>query len=315
MKRNFCNTVTKRLISAFLVLAMVVTIIPVTDAEAKKKYQYKHDFYTVDGRKTDGHREEIINTDGDGHGLSNYYSSVYQTTDGMYNYELNAEDVKQLVAGGAITVHIDRLRNFRIFENTNVTLKGLFLEMSYTDKNGKRKENKKDFLEANCCDVFEFWAAKNGAAVTDVDITFRLPSKAIYNKYTRFELPKGEKGKKKYTYKISLWCGTKTDPDEREKQCRNNRTQISAEGIEEPIEYYLGKGKWGYMCAPLGADSAVSGMVISDKTIKNGWSFTIRGKYTHRKLTYRVVFTKKRTGKLVYDKFKHESQLGVKDAE
>lgn len=302
MKRKFSNTVTKRLISAFLVLAMVVTIIPVTDAEAKKKYQYKHTFYTVDGRKTDGHKEEIINTDGDGHGLSNYYSSVYQTTDGMYNYELNAEDVKQLVAGGAITVHIDRLRNFRIFENTNVTLKGLFLEMSYTDKNGKRKENKKDFLEANCCDVFEFWAAKNGAAVTDVDIIFRLPSKAIYKKYARFELPKGDKGKKVTTYRFFFWHGQFPCKDS-VKLCKNNTTEVSADGLEEPFEVYMGKGKWERPTIPFPRLKS---------TINNKGILTIRGIYTHRKVSYRYESTDKKTGKLVYDKFEHESQLGLR---
>lgn len=328
MKRNFSNTVTKRLISAFLVLAMVVTIIPVTDAEAKKKYQYKHDFYIVDGRKTDGHREEIINTehlegcdykyypDWDPekdcvycrkYGLFNYYDRFWNTAKDMYAYGLNADEVKQLAAGKTVTIHVDRCRVLTISNSTNVNLKELFVEMSYTDKKGKRKALK-DFVEPLDDDgnVFEL-NAKNGCPVIkDVDITLRLPSKAVYKKYTRFELPKGYKGKKN-TYLVSLWVGT-------EEQCRNNRTHISAEGIEEPIEYYLGKGKWGYMYAPLGAYNAVSGMCIDDKTIKNGWSFTIRGKYTHRKLTYKVVFTKKRTGKLVYDKFKHESQLGIKDA-
>ena len=327
MKRIFSNTVTKRLISAFLVLAMVVTIIPVTDAEAKKKYQYKHDFYTVDGRKTDGHREEIINTEHlEGcdckdypenehpycgkYGLFNCYDSANNTTKDMYAYGMNADEVKQLVAGKTVTIHVDRCRVLKIFELTNVELKELFLEMSYTDRKGKRKDVK-DFVEYDDCNgKFELNSAGErdykDPVITDVDITLRLPSKAVYKKYTRLELPKGYKGKKN-TYLVSLWVGT-------EEQCRNNRTHISAEGIEEPIEYYLGKGKWGYMYAPLGAYDAVSGMCIDDKTIKNGWSFTIRGKYTHRKLTYKVVFTKKRTGKLVYDKFKHESQLGIKDA-
>ena len=329
MKRIFSNTVTKRLISAFLVLAMVVTIIPVTDAEAKKKYQYKHDFYTVDGRKTDGHREEIINTehlegcdykyypDWDPekdcvycgkYGLFNCYNYSYATAKDMYAYGLNADEVKQLAAGKTVTIHVDRCRLLKISNSTNVNLKELFVEMSYTDKKGKRKALK-DFVEPLDDDgnVFEL-NAKNGCPViTDVDITLRLPSKAVYKKYTRFELPKGYKGKKN-TYLVSLWVGT-------EEQCKNNYTQISAAGIEEPIEYYLGKGKWGYMYAPLGKSNAVSGLVGGfDYLVKHGQSFTIRGKYTHRKLTYKIVYTKKRTGKLVYDKFKHESQLGVKDA-
>ena len=335
MKRKFSNTVTKRLISAFLVLAMVVTIIPVTDAEAKKKYQYKHDFYMVDGSKTDGHREEIINTEHlkgclhnvypendclfcGKYGLFNCYESFYDTTKDMYAYGLNADEVKQLVAGKTVTIHVDRFKVMTIFDSTNVKFHELFLEMSYTDKKGKRKDVK-GFVEYDGYrgdkygDIFELNSRgdrnldyKKDSTVTDVDITLRLPSKAIYKKYTRLELPKGYKGKKN-TYLVSLWVGT-------EEQCKNNYTQISAAGIEEPIEYYLGKGKWGELYAPLGKSNAVSGMCIDDKTIKNGWSFTIRGKYTHRKLTYKVIFTRKRTGKLVYDKFKHESQLGVKDA-
>lgn len=332
MKRIFSNTVTKRLISAFLVLAMVVTIIPVTDAEAKKKYQYKHDFYTVDGSKTDGHREEIINVykaeccpcedypDGDypgencwcgKYGLFNCYDSFNNTTKDMYAYGMNADEVKQLVAGKTVTIHVDRCRVLKIFELTNVQLKELFLEMSYTDKKGKRKDVK-DFVEYDDLNgEFDINSAGErdykDPVITDVDITLRLPSKAIYKKYTRLELPKGYKGKKN-TYLVSLWVGT-------EEQCKNNYTQISAAGIEEPIEYYLGKGKWGYMYAPLGKSNAVSGLVGGfDYLVKHGQSFTIRGKYTHRKLTYKIVYTKKRTGKLVYDKFKHESQLGIKDA-
>ena len=324
MKRKFNNTVTKRLISAFLVLAMTITCIPVTDAEAKKKYQYKHDFYTVDGRKTDGHKEEIINTEHlEGcdykdypenectycgkYGLFNCYNCSWNTTKDMYAYGLNADEVKQLAAGKTVVIHVDRCRVLTICNSTNVNLKELFMEMSYTDKKGKRKDAK-DFVEplSDNGSVFKLNDEGDSPVITDVDITLRLPSKAVYKKYTRLELPKGYKGKKN-TYLVSLWVGT-------EEQCKNNYTQISAAGIEEPIEYYLGKGKWGSMYAPLGKSNAVSGMCIDDKTIKNGWSFTIRGKYTHRKLTYKVIFTRKRTGKLVYDKFKHESQLGIKDA-
>ena len=324
MKRKFNNTVTKRLISAFLVLAMTITCIPVTDAEAKKKYQYKHDFYTVDGRKTDGHKEEIINTEHlEGcdykdypenectycgkYGLFNCYNCSWNTTKDMYAYGLNADEVKQLAAGKTVVIHVDRCRVLTICNSTNVNLKELFMEMSYTDKKGKRKDAK-DFVEplSDNGSVFKLNDEGDSPVITDVDITLRLPSKAVYKKYTRLELPKGYKGKKN-TYLVSLWVGA-------EEQCKNNYTQISAAGIEEPIEYYLGKGKWGSMYAPLGKSNAVSGMCIDDKTIKNGWSFTIRGKYTHRKLTYKVIFTRKRTGKLVYDKFKHESQLGIKDA-
>ena len=306
MKRKFSNTVTKRLVSAFLVLAMVVTIIPVTNAEAKKKYQYKHTFYTVDGRKTDGHKEEIINTGVDksvcptsDYGLTNVrdYSDIYE-------YGLNADEVKRLAAGDTVTIHLDRFEELFISEYTNVSFEQLFVEISYTDKKGKRKD-KKDILWANDADdSFRVCPTGLGSIITDADITLRFLSKAIYKKYTRFELPKGEKGKKKYTYKISLYCGTKTDPDEREKQCKNNYTVISTDGLEEPIEYYLGKGKWGYMNAPLGENMYGE--------LYEGCSFTIRGKYTHRKLTYRITLTKKKTGKLVYDKFEHESQLGLR---
>ena len=325
MKRKFNNTVTKRLISAFLVLAMTITCIPVTDAEAKKKYQYKHDFYTVDGRKTDGHKEEIINTEHlEGcdykdypenectycgkYGLFNCYNCSWNTTKDMYAYGLNADEVKQLAAGKTVVIHVDRCRVLTICNSTNVNLKELFMEMSYTDKKGKRKDAK-DFVEplSDNGSVFKLNDEGDSPVITDVDITLRLPSKAVYKKYTRLELPKGYKGKKN-TYLVSLWVGA-------EEQCKNNYTQISAAGIEEPIEYYLGKGKWGELYAPLGKSNAVSGLVGGvDYLVKHGQSFTIRGKYTHRKLTYKIVYTKKRTGKLVYDKFKHESQLGIKDA-
>ena len=327
MKRNFCNTVTKRLISAFLVLAMVVTCIPVTDAEAKKKYQYKHDFYTVDGRKTDGHKEEIINTEHlegcdykdypenectycEKYGLFNCYNCSWNTTKDMYAYGLNADEVKQLAAGKTVVIHVDRCRVLTICNSTNVNLKELFMEMSYTDKKRKRKDAK-DFVEplSDNGNVFKLNAGGSCPVITDVDITLRLPSKAVYNKYTRFELPKGDKGKKVTTYRTFVWHGQYNCNDSGVKICKENTTKISAAGLEEPAEVYMGKGKWkDWMDCELLFPRFKS--LISNK----GETFTLRGKYTHRKVTYRYIETDKKTGKLVYDKFKHESQLGVKDA-
>ena len=363
MKRKFNNTVTKRLISAFLVLAMTITCIPVTDAEAKKKYQYKHDFYTVDGRKTDGHKEEIINVykaeccPGSPncrcgkYGLSEIDtrtvspdSSYYGKKD-LYAYGMNADEVKQLVAGKTVSIHVDRFRVMTIFSNTNVKFNNLFLEMSYTDKKGKKKEVK-DFVwydeyNFDYGDLFDINSAgrrdyKNDRVITDVDITLRLPSKAVYKKYTRFELPKGEKGKKKLTYKM-FWFDSsskipksyynslvkkdkkfKNRPDlVSEQWCKDNYTYVSLEGIEEPCEFYLGNGKWGDNPTLLGG-SPENGRNISisrdDKTLKNGETVIIRGIYTHRKVSCRLVYTRKGIGKCLYDKFKHESQLGIKDA-
>ena len=217
--------------------------------------------------------------------------------------------------------------------------------MSYTDKKGKKKEVK-DFVwydeyNFDYGDLFDINSAgrrdyKNDRVITDVDITLRLPSKAVYKKYTRFELPKGEKGKKKLTYKM-FWFDSsskipksyynslvkkdkkfKNRPDlVSEQWCKDNYTYVSLEGIEEPCEFYLGNGKWGDNPTLLGG-SPESGRNISisrdDKTLKNGETVIIRGIYTHRKVSCRLVYTRKGIGKCLYDKFKHESQLGIKDA-
>ena len=325
MKRKFNNTVTKRLISAFLVLAMTITCIPVTDAEAKKKYQYKHDFYTVDGRKTDGHKEEIINVykaeccPGSPncrcgkYGLSEIDtrtvspdSSYYGKKD-LYAYGMNADEVKQLVAGKTVSIHVDRFSELEIYELTNVKLNELFLEMSYTDRKGKKKDVK-DFVEPYGDFTIDAWDYKD-RVITDVDITLRLPSKAVYKKYTRFELPKGDKGKKVTTYRTFVWVGQYNCNDGGVKICKENTTKISSTGLEEPAEVYMGKGKWKDWM-----DCELLFPRFKSLIINKGETFTLRGKYTHRKVTYRYIETEKKTGKLVYDKFKHESQLGVKDA-
>lgn len=372
MKRIFNNKMTRRLVSAFLVLAMVITFIPVTDAQAKKKnYLYRHDFYTVDGKKTDGHREEIINTatDESEYGLYDVYEWSYEKKveaklDGHYTYWLNADEVKQLVAGKAVNIHVDRLRDFSVLERTNAYIRQLFMEISYTDKNGKRK-NGKDFMDncayyssvyyangqecvkdsdgflhyadesglyytdddgdggfdftvpgqKSCFFVDDHWELK-GPVFTDVDITLRLPSKAIYNKYTRFEMPKGDKGKKVTTYRVFFYDGNPCYKWLSDEECEKRETIVSRAGLEEPCEFYLGKGKWGKGYIPVnGGEPSTyypyAGIPSSDKAIKNGETITIRGKYTHRKVTFKIVW-KRDIKKLVYDKFEHKSQLGLK---
>lgn len=342
MKRIFSNTVTKRLISAFLVLAMIVTIIPVTDAEARKKtkekYLYSHGFYTVDGTQTKGHRDEVIDIE-NGTGLHDCGSA-------LYHYSLNADEVKRLIAGEELTVHFDRFRTIFIeSRSTNTRINELFVTMSYTDKKGRKRNlecisvdcatgNSEDFNDGINDQAEKEFNARGvscgenglgqGPLVTDATVTFRLMSRELYLKHTRFELPKGDKGKKKRTYRFFFWTGNcipltvdgkKQKLYGSEELCARNSTYVSFGGLEEPYEIYRKDGKEPFLACNLGREPQYQlGLNAPLKVLRKPEDVVIRGVYTHREVKCRVIYTDKReTGHLVYDKFRHKSKLAYSE--
>lgn len=327
MKRIF-NKMTRRLVSAFLVLAMVITFIPVTDAQAKKKddYIYEHRHYCVDGSKTHKHKEEIINLDWDSEGYDSEYGLI-DLDDGDYRYSLNADEVKQLIAKKPLSFHVDQAYTIEVSTDcTNVYFGSFFCKMSYTNEKGKRKDIKfftvtdggyydYESLGAKFCAYGDYEAAGDEISrhnnklpqMTDCDVTIYMPSKKVYlENPTRFEMPKGVKGKKIPTYRFfdHLKYKSKKPVDDRaedeDKQARNNRTCISLDGLEEPWEFVGGKeceSLFYYHPQYNQTDDAKPGV------------YTIRGIYTHRTVKFRIVYTTKKTGYLHYDKFKTKSSF------
>lgn len=323
MKRIFNNKMTRRLVSAFLVLAMVITFIPVTDAQAKKKddYIYKHRYYTVDGSKTNKHKEEIINLDWDSEGYDSEYGLI-DLDDGDYLYSLNASEVKKLIAKKPLSFHLDQAYTINVSSYcTNVEFYYFFCKMSYTNEEGKRKDIKffvgthyDDFPGAKICAYGDYEASEDVRRnnklpqMTDCDVTICMPSKKVYlENPTRFEMPKGIKGKKIPTYRVfatQMYKSKKKDYVDQyydvEKQAEKNRTFISLDGLEEPWEFVGGKECYSLLYPEPHKTNTYD--------TKPG-VYTIRGIYTHRTVKFRIVYTGKKTGILDYDKFKTKSSF------
>lgn len=324
MKRIF-NKMTRRLVSAFLVLAMVITFIPVTDAQAKKKddYIYKHRYYTVDGSKTNKHKEEIINLDWDPEGYDSEYGLI-DLDDGDYRYSLNAAEVKQLIAKKPLSFHLDQAYTIEVSTAcTNVEFYYFFCKMSYTNEEGERKDIKffvgteyDDLPRAKICAYGDYEASGHEIShhnnkipqMTDCDVTIYMPSKKVYlENPTRFEMPKGIKGKKTPTYRVFAYHKLKNydklavlEPWRLDELAENNRSFISLDGLEEPWEF-VGRKECYSLLYP--------GPHKTNTHDAKPGVYTIRGIYTHRTVKFRIVYTTKKTGILRYNKFKTKSSF------
>lgn len=314
MKSEFRSKVTKRLISAFLVLAMLITCIPVTQAKAGMedgtiddsvrnyyieagKYQYKNDFYTIHGSKQTGdkvlavtynQREDYKPVEGKNIGLLDSeaaqnidYTNLYP--DEEYVYAFNIDEVKRLMAGETFTFHFDRLGQLYLNSDewTNVTLDQFYIESSYTNKKGKKIKQRTMSDGVDC--TYENINHRYIAGF-DCTVKIRLASKKLYREKTSFELPEGEKGMKKHTYNSEGW--------------------IANWGIQEPA--IMINAKTGKKIKSYSWGDAIYSALPNNKSGKV--TYILKGLYTGREQKFTVNFEKDGRSSY-YDKFKKKLKL------
>lgn len=320
MKSEFRSKVTKRLISAFLVLAMIITCIPVTQAKAGTedgtiddsvrnyyieagKYQYKNDFYTIHGSKQTGDKvlavtynqySDYTPVEGKNIGLLDSeaaqnidYTNLYP--DEEYVYAFNIDEVKRLMAGETFTFHFDRLGQLYLNSDewTNVTLGQFYIESSYTNKKGKKIKQRTMSDGVDC--TYENINHRYIAGF-DCTVKIRLASKELYREKTSFELPEGEKGMKKHTYYKDYYTSIYVD----------------MQGIQEPaimINAKTGKKIKSYSW------SEGSGFDTALPYKKSGKAaYILKGLYTGRELKFTVIYKKDGRSSYYY-KFKKKLKL------
>lgn len=344
MNVKFSNKVIKRLVSALLVLAMVITCIPVTQAEAGTEdetinkavmeenisdgnYQYKNDFYTIHGsaqtkdkvlevsRFTEpsngGSSERIMPVEGKNIGLFVDEDWLEDVPDyWVYRYYLSVEEVKRLIAGEAITLHFDKLDELWLDCErwTNVSIDQLYIEYSRASESG-RKIQKRTIRKLAGNDFVvndDLESGWNGG--TDCTVKFQIASKKLYREKTSFELPEGKKGKKTRTYNVNIL---------RAAGGLRSNTYISADGIQEPavmINAKTGKKVKSYhwdgegICPP----SYSGAMYYEGRNLSNGEkrTYILKGLYTGRKQKFTVIFHNGLdVSSTVYKKFKKKPKL------